>query len=192
MSLTVFIEPEIESGFPDIVAVYSHQATKRRSKLSRTVVSTVDERVAHFLATMGSTSLEVLRRFFPNRLTQSLEHLLEAGIVRSASGTWQLKPIREVFAIRRLIAIEAKISDWQKGLQQAFQNIWFASESYLLLPDLPRTALLREEASRYGIGLRAQGQSLDDEETPSRLSQIPKSYASWLFNEWAWRVGCTE
>lgn len=192
ISLTVFIEPEIESGFPDVVAAYSHVATTRRWKASRISLTKADVRIAHFLATMGPSSIDALGRFFPNRPKRSLERLLDAGVVQNLSGRWVLKPVRDVFAIRRLVAIEAKVLDWQEGLRQALQNVWFASESYLLLPKLPKTLLLKEEAARFGVGLRVQGQPLDDAEKPSRLSQIPASYASWLFNEWAWRLGCME
>jgi hypothetical protein len=191
-SLTVFLEPEIESGFPDIVAVYTHLSTTRRWTSARACLTKIDVRMAHFLATMGASDLERLKRFFPGDPKRSLERLLEAGIVRNASGKWRLKTLQDVFAVRRLVAIEAKVVGWQHGLQQAFQNVWFASESYLLLPRLPDAPLLIEEASRFGVGLRVQGQPLDSPELCPRLAQIPKSYASWLFNEWVWRAGCAE
>jgi hypothetical protein len=96
--------------------------------------------------------------------------------------------LRDVFAVRRIVAIEAKVSDWQDGLQQAFQNSWFASESYLLMPHIPRSPLLLEESARFGVGLRTQGQPLDNGELCPRQVPVPRSYASWLFNEWVWRA----
>lgn len=191
-ALTVFLEPEIESGFPDIVAVYTHIATTRRWSSARACLTKIDVRMAHFLATMGASDLIRLKRFFPNNPMPSLDRLLEAGVVRKASGMWRLKRLEDVFAVRRLVAIEAKVLDWQDGLQQAFQNVWFASESYLLLPRLPQAPLLLQEAGRFGIGLRVQGQPLDSDELCPRLGAIPRSYASWLFNEWVWRAGCVE
>jgi hypothetical protein len=191
-SLTVFLEPEIESGFPDVVAVYWHLATARRWNPARVHLRKIDIRVAHFLATMGASDLERLKRFFPASPKKSLERLLAAGIVRSSSGIWRLKPLQDIFAARRLVAIEAKVFNWQDGLQQAFQNVWFASESYLLLPHIPRAPLLIEGAARFGIGLRVQGQPLDSSELCPRQAQIPRSYASWLFNEWVWRARCAD
>jgi uncharacterized protein with GYD domain len=191
-TLTVFLEPEIESGYPDIVAVYTHRATMRRWASARACLTKVDVRVAHFLATMGASDFIRLRRFFPANPKDSLERLLDAGVVRNVSGAWRLRALQDVFAVRRLVAIEAKVEDWQDGLQQAFQNIWFASESYLLLPRLPQALVLLDQASRFGVGLRVQGQPLDSSELCPRLGQIPRSYASWLFNEWVWRAGCAE
>lgn len=191
-TLTVFIEPEIESGFPDIVAVYTQVATMRRWTSARASLTKVDVRIAHFLATMGASDIDRLKRFFPANPKRSLERLLAAGVVRNTSGTWRLKALEDVFAVKRLVAIEAKIVDWQDGLQQAFQNVWFASESYLLLPRLPQAPLLLEKARRFGVGLRVLGQPLDSSELCPRQAQIPRSYASWLFNEWVWRAGCAE
>jgi hypothetical protein len=190
--LTVFIEPEIESGFPDIVAVYTQRATIRRWTSARAFLTKVDVRIAHFLATMGASDLDRLKRFFPTNPNRSLERLLDAGVIRNTSGTWQLRALHDVFAVRRLVAIEAKVFDWQDGLRQALQNVWFASESYLLLPRLPQEPVLLQKASRFGIGLRVSGQPLDSSELCPRHAQIPRSYASWLFNEWVWRAGCAD
>lgn len=191
-SLTVFIEPEIDTGFPDIVAVYTQMATTRRWTAARACLTKVDIRLAHFLATMGASDFDRLKRFFPTNLKRCLERLLDAGVIRNTSGTWQLRALHNVFAVRRLVAIEAKVFDWQDGLKQAFQNIWFASESYLLLPRLPQAPLLIQEANRFGVGLRVLGQPLDSSELCPRQAQIPRSYASWLFNEWVWRAGRAE
>src|SRR5581483_8234047 len=77
---------------------------------------------------------------------------------------------------------------WE-GLRQAFQNTWFASESYLLLPRVPRCSDLKKEAARFGVGVAEQNKPLYRSGVRPRRQHIPLSYASWLFNEWAWRVG---
>jgi hypothetical protein len=186
-SLTVFIEPEIESGFPDVVAVYWHLRTAMRWPLARADLKRADFCVAHFLATAGPSDMGRLTTFFPATPGNSLERLHAAGVVRRAAGVWSLRPLRDVFAVRRLVAIEAKIANWQKGLDQATQNTWFASESYLLLPRVPRGSALLAEAARLGVGVRVRDQSLDGP-GPVRREDVPRSYASWLFNEWAWRA----
>lgn len=189
---TLFLEPEIESGFPDVVAVYWHVATARRWNTARAVLTKADVRIAHFLATMGTADLERLRPFYPSRLRDSLERLEAACVVRKTGAGWRLRSMQDIFAVRRLVAIEAKVSAWEDGLQQAFQNTWFASESFLLLPHLPRVPVLLEEAERFGVGVRVAGQHLDSDGLCPRLAQIPRSYASWLFNEWVWRAEVAE
>jgi hypothetical protein len=185
---TVFVEPEIESGFPDVVAVYWHAATALRWSSVRTQLTRVDIRVAHFLAMVGGTELDTFKPFFWKSIAPSLERLRSAGIVRAASKKWQLRSLRDIFAVRRLVALEAKIDHWRDGLHQAMQNTWFASESYLLLPRVPKGSDLLEEALRLGVGVKTRDQKLDSSEGPARRDRIPKSYASWLFNEWAWRA----
>ena len=187
-SLTVFLEPEIESGFPDIVAVYWHVATADRWANARAHLTNVDVRVAHFLATVGTSDLTRLGRFFRRRVADSLDRLCGAGVVCKAAAGWRIRALREVFAVRRLVAIEAKVDQWRDGLHQAFLNTWFASESYLLLRHAPRRSDLMDEAGRLGVGVRTGDQDLDSAEAPARRWNIPKSYASWLFNEWVWRV----
>ncbi len=189
---TVFVEPEIESGFPDVVAVYWHLATALRWSSARAELTKVDIRVAHFLAMVGVTRLDTFRPFFKKSVVPSLERLKAAGIARSTSKAWQLRSLRETFAVRRLVAIEAKIDQWRDGLHQAIQNTWFASESYLLLPRMPKGSDLLDEASRVGVGVKTRDQNLDSSEGTARRDSIPKSYASWLFNEWAWRAAMIE
>ena len=186
--LTVFLEPEIESGFPDVVAVYWHVATAARWLRTRAELTNVDIRVAHYLATVGASDTACMRPFFCRGLTAALDRLCGAGVVRKTRDCWRLRSLREIFAVRRLVAIEAKIDQWRDGLHQAFQNTWFASESYLLLPRVPRRTDVLAEARRFGVGVRTGEQDLDSADAPARRWNIPKSYASWLFNEWVWRV----
>jgi len=185
---TVFVEPEIESGFPDVVAVYWHAATALRWSSARVKLTEVDIRIAHFLAMIGSTGSETFKPFFKKNVVPSLERLHAAGIVRATSKKWHLHSLQDIFAVRRLVAIEAKIDQWRDGLHQAIQNTWFASESYLLLPHVPRRSDLLDEALRMGVGVKTRDQKLDSSEGPARRDRIPKSYVSWLFNEWAWRA----
>jgi hypothetical protein len=186
---TVFLEPEIDSGFPDAVAVYWHVSTAKSWSAARSELTKVDVRVAHFLAMAGASSLDALRPFFNQKsVLRSLDRLRCADIIRGASKTWRLRSLLDVFAVRRLVAIEAKIDQWRNGLHQAVQNTWFASESFLLVPRVSAGSDLPEEARRVGVGVRTRNQKLDELECPARRDRIPKSYASWLFNEWAWRA----
>jgi len=116
---------------------------------------------------------------------RSLERLHAAGIVETKDRVWMLKPLSEVFAIKQLIAVEAKVSEWRAGLEQAWLNTWFASDSYLLVPRVPRGSTLLEEAQEIGIGVwTEEGQVI----APTCRPKLPASYASWLVNEWVGRI----
>ena len=131
-----------------------------------------------------------LKGSYSNRVSMSLERLRDADLVTYKSGSWRVKSLNEIFAVRRLITIEAKVSAWNQGLHQAFYNTWFASESYLLIPHIPKASRLLDEAERFGIGVVTHDQHLNKSAACARKEQIPKSYASWLFNEWVWRAKC--
>lgn len=187
-ALTVFIEPEVASGFPDVVAVYWSQAVASQWHGCRAHLTSADVRVAHHLATTGCGDLDTLQRFFRPWLAAALDRLDAAGVAYRVGRQWRAKCLKSIFAVRSLVAIEAKVADWRDGLWQAVQNTWFASESYLLLPRLPRRGNLAEEAARFGVGVAARDTPLRHAGVPPRTRRIPLSYASWLFNEWAWRA----
>ena len=191
--LTVFLEPRIESGFPDIVAVYWNIRTARSWSKHRSQLTTLDIRILHYLAIYGPAEMSQLKDLFSNKVGTAIERLYRAELVRRSGDELRAKALNSIFAVRRLIAIEAKISQWQKGLTQAFANTWFASESYLLVPHMPRSSpLIIEQAVRFGVGVAVSDQYLSKANAVPRRDRIPKSYASWLFNEWSWRANCLD
>jgi hypothetical protein len=64
-------------------------------------------------------------------------------------------------------------------------NTWFASISYLLTPHVPRSEDFRTRASALGVGLWSRKRGIIHQ--PS-AGTVPRSYASWLFNEWVWKA----
>ena len=182
--LTIFIEPNVESVFPDAVAVYWDIETVQQWNSNRLILTKQDIRVLHYLGLVKTTNIDGLQRYFSHPVIQSLERLENANLVYRMPRTWQIKSMRQIFAVKRLITIEAKINDWQQGLFQAFFHTWFASESYLLVSKLPKNKKLVDEASKLGIGVVSSDVALENSLAPVRKDRIPKSYASWLFNEW--------
>jgi hypothetical protein len=146
----------------------------------------VDIRLLHFLVSKGGAIAAELKKVFATEPQPSLARLEAAELVRYEDHCWHAAPLAEIFAVRRLVSIEAKVRQWRAGLQQALHNTWFSSESYLLLPSLPSDACFTE-ARRLGIGLIVSDRSLDLPAGAPRYEPIPKSYMSWLFNEWVWR-----
>lgn len=190
--LTIFIEPNVESVFPDAVAVYWDVATGERWNPNRRLLAMKDVRVLHYLALTRTEHLPTLEKYYSPEVIESLERLEAANLIIRKPRTWQIRSLKEIFAVKKLITIEAKIGDWQHGLLQAFFHTWFASESYLLLSKLPKHSRLVDEASRLGIGLVTSNENLENSLAVAKRDRIPKSYASWLFNEWAWRANYHE
>lgn len=185
--LTIFQEPRIESGFPDLVAVVWNEGVARTWNPERANLSKADIQLTHYLYHAGPCDDAQLRRLLLRNLTASIERLHSAGMIRSVDGRWSMRTLSRLFAARRIIAIEAKVTEWDVALRQAFLNTWFASESYVLVPHIPKTGRLLDDANLCGIGVWASAEK--KARLPSSFcNPLPCSYASWLFNDWAWRA----
>lgn len=188
LSRTVFLEPRMEAGFPDIVVVDWDDRVVRQWPSARIRLIPADMQVLHSLASRGASNEVELRKICRRSLLSSLERLLAADVVELKDGQWSAKPLRQIYAVRRLLAIEAKISAWGAGLAQALSNTTFASESYLLLPRVPRSGLVVEEAQRLGVGVVTRDAPPQPTPAAARSGRLPRSHVAWLFNEWAWRT----
>ena len=182
---TVFREPRLESGFPDLVIVVWRQEVTLEWRPERESLEAQDLRVMHFLHHARHASEGKLVEWFGRRAISSLGRLHEAAMIRPVGSSWAPCALRRSFAASKIIAIEAKVGKWAEVLNQALLNTWFASKSYVLVPNSPSEAQL-DAARRLGIGVC----SLDDRkvrETAGHSAPLPRSYASWVLNEWAWR-----
>lgn len=186
--LTVFVEPKLQSGYPDVVAVYWDPSVAAQWPKARSELTPTDIRMAHHAYLARKVDLKALKALAPGRkLDPALNRLLDAGIFVQGKTTLLQCPMSEIFAVRRLVAIEAKLCAARRGLDQAFQNTWFASESYLLVPALPKNPEFLDAARRLGVGILEEATPIEKSAVRARRDRIPKSYPSWLFNEWAWR-----
>jgi hypothetical protein len=188
--VTIFREPRLESGFPDLVVVFWDAARTKHWREERADLKTEDIRLVHYLLQLGPTSRDTLRRAFTKNVTPNLDRLEAADLVWRLGEEWSPRDLRESFAVTRIAAIEAKVDDWSAALKQAFLNTWFASDSHVLLPEIPKNAGATAEAQALGIGICTRAKPLFTSHTPGQ--QLPRSYASWLFNEWTWRASLAE
>ena len=182
--VSVFCEPLLETGYPDIVVVHWQQSRAEAWPTARADLTADDVKLLHSLA---RARCALRAELGCRRHARSLERLVAAGVVTVSSRWVRCRPLGEIFAVSRIIALEAKVSDWRNGLRQAFLNTWFASESFLLVPRVPARSQIVEEARRAGVGVVDASQRLTAPHVAARRDRLPQSYASWLFNEWAWR-----
>lgn len=182
--VTMFREPHLECGVPDLVVAVWHAATAEKWLADRSAVTVADLRMLQFLLwEEGEFETELRTRF--QGAKASLERLSAAGLARRRGSMWLPMSLSGTFALRRLIAFEAKVADWFGVVEQALRNTWFACESHVLVPagasgprrtNLPRRVRVFTP-ERAVLEIRA------------RYRQVtPRSYASWLFNEWVWRA----
>jgi hypothetical protein len=184
-TITIFQEPRLESGFPDLVIVQWREGRTFDWRPERMKLKAGDIRILHWLYREGPAASGSLKSLFGRDVTPGLERLQSAKVAYCRAGMWKARPVKSIFAVEKIIAIEAKMEDIRGGLQQAFLNTWFASVSYLLTPHVPRHECIRERAAVLGVGLWSQKAGVVHEPV---AVPVPSSYASWLFNEWVWRA----
>jgi len=142
---SIFIEPHFGQTVPDIVVVYWDSSVADRWEPARMALTRLDLRLAHYLYSTGPAQVEELRRVFPRQIESSLTRLDEANVAYLTGASWQLREMHQVFALKRVIAFEAKVSALQRALEQAYLNTWFASESYVLTSVLhPSQRILKQ------------------------------------------------
>ena len=134
-NLAIFVEPKVASGFPDIVfASYSPKILENWSE-QRENLETNDLKVlSQLLMTKGSTGSELITRLkMPEKDTiQAIEKLLDAHMIIRDHGLWKPVDIKKIYNIKKLISVEAKMTDIKKVAEQSLINTWFASQSYAL------------------------------------------------------------
>jgi hypothetical protein len=182
--LTIFREPRLPSGFPDLVVVVWNESVATKWATERRSIIPADLRLMQHLAIAGPARTLDLKPLFGPETERSLGRLERADMVVLRKGRWQTRALSRTFAIRRIVAIEAKVAEWRAALDQAFINTWFTAESYVLVPAIPKGANLLETALQHGIGVLSKERPRLVERQMTR----PRSYASWLFNEWTWRL----
>lgn len=187
-SLTVFAEPAIDTGFPDLVAVVWRNEVAHGWCAERERLRAMDLRLLHLLATRGAMEFSFLRDVFQRGLNGMLTRLEEAGVVSVGKSTCRALSTAGIFAVERIIAVEAKVSATQRALEQACANTWFSSESHALLPRQRTGERLMGVASSLGVGVLGFEEDRVEKVCAASVRAVPLSYGSWLFNEWTWRI----
>ena len=184
--LAVFVEPRIESGFPDIIfASYLPSILDNWSK-EREKLDIYDLKLLSFLFNaQNANGTKILTKLgFPEKQTiNSLEKLMDAKLVSYRSGSWRMRKLRDIFSITKLIAVEAKLNDINRVVEQSFHNTWFASHAYVLTNASNPNSVTLRKLSKYGVGLYCKDSQFKKcFEAEQHI--LPSSYLSYQFNEW--------
>ncbi len=184
--VTVLREPGLESGFPDLVIVVWRDARTANWDESRMDLVPDDLRLMQYVFQRRRAAHSELEDCFGSRFARySIERLHGAGLVRPAGRAWFPCAFERTFAATKIIAVEAKIGKWADVLNQARLNTWFASKSYVLVPRVSEEQV--RDAQRLGIGVLSPGQD-GIREWGASTARLPRSYASWVVNDLAWRA----
>lgn len=184
-NLAIFVEPRLESGFPDIVfAKYDSNILKnwnpKRKKLNE-----IDLKIVSLINSFkGLTSKELYKFGFSNEeILCSIEKLLDSEMIFRTNEMWKTKKNSELCGVTELIAIEAKMYNNSKVLDQAMTNTWFSSESYTLVNTSKPARKTIETYNSKGIGMYGKDGKFN-KIIKAKKNSLPTSYITLQFNEW--------
>jgi predicted transcriptional regulator len=188
--IAIFYEPRIESGYPDIVIVKYIPASFDNWPSARNELNNTDIKILHYLSTVKQTDRNKILdnlKLQPKLLELSITKLIKANLIYESKSMWKVVAERNIYGVRSIMAIEAKIKNWSDAFQQAQLNRWFASESYILSKIEMPTSTNVNRAAEIGVGIILVNGKNVKKYRKAEKSKIPSSYASWWFNEWIGR-----
>lgn len=159
----------IGAGLPDlIIASYNPDVLK----LSQIEVSNC--RILAYLRMARFADLESLMRVVKiprKKANVQIEWLLDEKVIFSKSKGFFLCPIWSKI-LPEIITIEAKVTDWQKAINQANRNRIFAHRSFIALPKNVAERIKKEPIlNKLGLGLL----SVDEDNNVSVLRRGRRS-----------------
>lgn len=191
-SISLFVEPKIDGGYPDLVIVeytsdpiygfreQGHYLENKDLKILYECMRTSGYRIQELSSLLGFTFAEV---------DKSIVKLLEVGLLRiNSHGRIYANSLIIKKSISKIIAIEAKIDKWQEALEQASKNLWFATESYIMLNKENCNDNILEQCKRHGVGIILVNGKIS-KILKSNKTKFPVSYGSLVFWEWIIRKG---
>jgi hypothetical protein len=193
LEVTVIEEPYAEIGIPDVLIVLWDKAScdwhPGRSNLTK-----ADIKLIHYISSFRRTGVAINQigrdlAIGSTQLRARMRRLESAGllVIRKPDNNVRVKNFERTFFIRKIISVEAKISDWRSALNQAHRNQNFASHSYVLMPEKgDRRSKLITEASR-DIGLMTLSGNMLTVKKKAKGLELPGSYFSWMLNEYVGR-----
>lgn len=190
----IFIEPQIDTGYPDIVIIEYYTSKLPELNMARRKLSVTDLKILYYIHCQKHLTLQELSTklaYTPEEVHRSIRRLASAKLIYlSKNGTAvRNKALSKYCPIKRIIAIEAKLDKWNEAIAQAEHNIWFATDSYVLLNKEKCRPTILERCKKKGIGVILVNGNIQTV-LKSTTRSFPVSYASLQFNEWLCRYSC--
>ncbi len=190
--LAIFVETKINDAYPDVVFAEYNPCCYSRWNRARNTISTTDLKLLHYIYSRKNvTSQKMIRELSTQYkiLLHSLEALMDAQLIVRQDGYWIVPNRDDIFGIKRIEAVEAKIGKWDVVMQQAIINKAFASESFVLSKRKREpNAEVVQRISSFGIGIYLYNSKQFSCHTPASRNRFPSNYNSLYLNECIGRI----
>lgn len=189
--VAIFIEPLLDTGYPDIVIVEYFSLPTNQWTISRRNLTSTDLKILFYIQKQKNTSISEISRnlgYSDVSINKSVKRLSSSGMIYLSKSKKYVRnsKLKSYCRIHKIIAIEAKIDKWKEAIRQASNNIWFATESYILMNKESCSSKIIETCKSNGIGIILTNGTIK-KELKSEKRNFPVSYASLQFNEWILR-----
>lgn len=188
--IAIFYEPKIETGYPDLVIVEFNSTISQQWKPLRHKLSASDIKILFYIQSKKSTCIdEIVELLGYKSLTvvRSITKLANLNLIRvSKNGTIHNVALQSYCSVKNIISIEAKIDKWSMAIAQAQKNVWFSSESYILMNRSNCNETIIKQCKMFGIGIILLNGKVKTV-LPGEFRRVPVSYMSLMFNEWIMR-----
>jgi len=179
-------EPYTGFGYPDLVLLTWDKKIEKNWKDERNNLTLKEIKIVQHLYNCDEAksikNISVDLGFSKRQITSILSNLVNAGIVENINDYWKLGVLEEIFYLKEIITIEAKLKNWKNALLQAGNNNFFSSEVFTLFPDSIINENLLKSYSETDIGVITFNQNYKVVK-PASKKDLPITINSWLFNE---------
>lgn len=144
----------IGAGRPDLVSVWYDPQV-----ITFADFKAGDNYIIAYLRSVRRARIDTIAerlRCSPTRLRKRISWLEESNVVaRSNEDSYSIAPAWRTI-LPKIVTIEAKVSNWQRALQQAIRNSIFAHRSYVALPEKVAERVTETPGfALYGVGILA-------------------------------------
>lgn len=188
--LALFIEPKIFSNYPDIVMAEFHPKIMDKWIDKRMKLGLNEFLLLSLLSNKSILSFQKIlniTQFSEKNLIQSIELLIDCRMIQRKNEKWSLTNKRELFTLKKISAIEAKINNWKSALEQASLNIGYANESFILSNVQKPTNTTVQNVKDKGIGIYNMINNKANIICEPRKFPMSNSHTVWQLNEWIGR-----
>lgn len=189
--LAIFVEPRINTTYPDIIFAEYNPSSYDDWSPNRKELTITDLKVLNCIFYSKKVKSEYLLSFLninSKSLLQSIEKLLDAKLIIRKSGYWMIIS-STFFGLHKIETVEAKISKINDALHQAVINKTFSNESWILTKRInkPSESFI-EQINITGVGLYTF-----DNQRFRKISKAEKNknninYNTLYINEWIGRA----
>ena len=191
LDYTYIQEPFTGLGYTDLVVIIWNKEILNKWNSDRNKLIIDDIKILHHLYLNNKFKTIPLVKaelgFSEKKISESILRLSNSRLIKfNKDNQFKALTKSEIFYIKEIISVEAKLKDWRRALYQAFINSYYASESYILFPEKSITIKMLEEYKKTDIGIISFNNNTSIIKKAKEM-EIPANFNSWLFNEYIGR-----